>query len=70
MFVMNRSAEEIAVHLRSRSANSPGDPDVVALIAELLDDSPEFARLWQRPVAQTSILELPHLEDDLVYLPI
>ena len=30
------------------AADSPGDPDVAALIAELLDGSPEFARLWQR----------------------
>jgi transcriptional regulator with XRE-family HTH domain len=44
----DHSAEETAAHLRSLAADSPGDPDVTALIAELLDSSPEFARLWQR----------------------
>jgi len=44
----DRSAETIAAHLRSLAADSPDDPDVTALIAELLDGSPEFARLWQR----------------------
>ena len=44
----DHSAEEAAAHLRSLAAGSPGDPDVAALIAELLDGSPEFARLWQR----------------------
>ena len=37
-----------AAHLRSLAADTPGDQDVSALIAELLDGSPEFARLWQR----------------------
>jgi transcriptional regulator with XRE-family HTH domain len=44
----DHSAEEAAAHLRSLAADSPGAPDVAALIAELLDGSPEFARLWQR----------------------
>ena len=44
----DRSAETIAAHLRSLAAETPDDPDVAALIAELLDGSPEFARLWQR----------------------
>jgi hypothetical protein len=43
-----RSAETTAAHLRSLAADAPGDPAVTALIAELLDGSPEFARLWQR----------------------
>jgi transcriptional regulator with XRE-family HTH domain len=41
-------AETTAAHLRSLAAGTPGDPDVFALIAELLHASPEFARLWQR----------------------
>ena len=44
----NHSAETIAAHLRSLAADTPDDPDVSALIAELLDSSSEFARLWQR----------------------
>jgi transcriptional regulator with XRE-family HTH domain len=44
----DHSAETTAAHLRSLAADTPGDPDVSALIAELLDGSPEFARLWQR----------------------
>ena len=44
----DRSAETIAAHLRKLAADTPGDPDVSALIAELLDGSPEFTRLWQR----------------------
>ena len=44
----NRSAETTAAHLRSLAADTPDDPAVAALIAELLDGSPEFARLWQR----------------------
>jgi transcriptional regulator with XRE-family HTH domain len=44
----DRSAETIAAHLRSLAADTPDDPAVTALIAELLDGSPEFARLWQR----------------------
>ncbi len=43
----NRSAETTAAHLRSLAADSPNDPDVAALIAELLEGSPEFARIWQ-----------------------
>lgn len=42
------AAETTAAHLRSLAADTPDDPDVSALIAELLDGSPEFARLWQR----------------------
>jgi transcriptional regulator with XRE-family HTH domain len=44
----DHSAETIAAHLRSLAADAPGDPEVSALIAELLDGSPEFTRLWQR----------------------
>jgi hypothetical protein len=44
----DHAAETTAAHLRSLTAGTPGDPDVSALIAELLDGSPEFARLWQR----------------------
>jgi transcriptional regulator with XRE-family HTH domain len=44
----DHSAKTIAAHLRSLAADTPEDPDVSALIAELLDGSPEFARLWQR----------------------
>ena len=44
----DHSAETTAAHLRSLAADTPDDPDVSALIAELLDGSPEFARLWQR----------------------
>jgi transcriptional regulator with XRE-family HTH domain len=44
----DHSAETTAAHLRSLAADTPGDPDVSALIAELLDGSAEFSRLWQR----------------------
>jgi hypothetical protein len=44
----DHSAETTAAHLRSLAADTPDDPDVSALITELLDGSPEFARLWQR----------------------
>jgi transcriptional regulator with XRE-family HTH domain len=44
----NHSAETTAAHLRSLAADTPGDPDVSALIAELLGGSPEFAERWQR----------------------
>jgi transcriptional regulator with XRE-family HTH domain len=44
----DHSAETTAAHLRSLTADTPDDPHVSALIAELLDGSPEFARLWQR----------------------
>jgi transcriptional regulator with XRE-family HTH domain len=44
----DRSAETTAAHLRSLAADTPDDPAVTALIAELLDGSPEFARIWQR----------------------
>jgi transcriptional regulator with XRE-family HTH domain len=42
------SAETTAAHLRSLAADTPGDPDVAALIADLLSGSPEFAKLWKR----------------------
>jgi transcriptional regulator with XRE-family HTH domain len=42
------AAETTAAHLRSLAADTPGDPDVSALITELLDHSPDFARLWER----------------------
>jgi transcriptional regulator with XRE-family HTH domain len=41
-------AETIAAHLRSLEASYPDDPDVPALIAELVNGSTQFARLWQR----------------------
>jgi MmyB-like transcription regulator ligand binding domain len=41
------AAETTAACLRSL-ASYPDDPDVPALIAELLNGSAEFARLWQR----------------------
>jgi transcriptional regulator with XRE-family HTH domain len=44
----DHSAETTAAHLRSLAADTPDDPHVSALIAELLDSSPEFARLWLR----------------------
>jgi transcriptional regulator with XRE-family HTH domain len=44
----NRAAETTTAHVRSLAADTPDDPDVAALIAELLDGSPEFARIWQR----------------------
>lgn len=39
-------AREIVADLRAASARYPADPDIAALIAELLAASPEFARLW------------------------
>ncbi|MDQ0913026.1 transcriptional regulator with XRE-family HTH domain [Streptomyces canus] len=43
-------AEEFAVssvqHLRAASARYPDDPELTGLVAELLDGSEEFARLW------------------------
>ncbi|MBO0803468.1 MAG: helix-turn-helix domain-containing protein [Nocardiopsaceae bacterium] len=44
----DHSAETTAAHLRSLIAETPGDGDVKALIAELLDASPDFARVWER----------------------
>jgi transcriptional regulator with XRE-family HTH domain len=44
----DRAARGTAAHLRSLAADTPDDPDVTALIAELLDRSPEFTRIWQR----------------------
>lgn len=44
----DHSAETTAAHLRSLAADTPDDTEVSALIAELLDNSAEFARLWQR----------------------
>jgi MmyB-like transcription regulator ligand binding domain/Helix-turn-helix domain len=44
----DHSAETTAAHLRSLVAETPDDSDVSALIAELLDGSQEFARLWRR----------------------
>jgi len=44
----DHAAETTAAHLHSLEASYPDDPDVPALIAELLDASEEFARLWQR----------------------
>ncbi|WP_369076330.1 hypothetical protein [Streptomyces sp. ID05-39B] len=35
-----------AQHLRAAAARYPGDPELTDLIAELLDGSEEFARLW------------------------
>lgn len=42
------AAGTTTAHLRSLQASYPDDPDVPALIAELLNASTEFARLWQR----------------------
>jgi hypothetical protein len=42
------AAETTTAHLRSLAADTPDDPDVSALITELLDASPDFARLWRR----------------------
>ncbi|MBV9446975.1 MAG: helix-turn-helix domain-containing protein [Streptosporangiaceae bacterium] len=42
------AAETTAAHLRSLEASYPDDPDVPALISELLSGSAEFTRLWQR----------------------
>lgn len=42
------AAETTAAHLRSLEASYPDDPGVPALIAELLNASPEFAWPWQR----------------------
>lgn len=44
----DHAAATTAAHLRSLVAGTPNDPDLTALIAELLAGSPEFARLWQR----------------------
>jgi transcriptional regulator with XRE-family HTH domain len=44
----DRDAEMTAAHLRSLAAGTPGDPDVSALITELLRGSTEFAQFWQR----------------------
>jgi len=44
----DHAAETTAAHLRSLAADTPDDPALTALIAELLDGSPEFTRLWQR----------------------
>ena len=44
----DHAAETTAAHLRSLAADTPDDPDVCALIAELTDGSPDFARLWRR----------------------
>ncbi|WP_225847117.1 helix-turn-helix transcriptional regulator [Streptomyces sp. HPF1205] len=34
-------------HLRAAAARYPDDPETTRLVAELLDGSPEFARLWK-----------------------
>lgn len=44
----DHDAEMTAAHLRSLAADTPGDPDVSALVTELLGGSAEFAPLWQR----------------------
>jgi len=44
----DHDAETAAAHLRSLAAGTPGDPDVSALITELLAGSAEFAQFWQR----------------------
>jgi transcriptional regulator with XRE-family HTH domain len=44
----DKAAEQTAAHLRALEADYPGDPALRALIAELRDGSPEFARLWQQ----------------------
>jgi transcriptional regulator with XRE-family HTH domain len=42
------AAETTAAHLHSLEASHPDDPDVPELIAELLDASEDFSRLWRR----------------------
>ncbi|MFD5267998.1 helix-turn-helix transcriptional regulator [Streptomyces sp. NPDC058335] len=39
-------ARTAAQHLRAAAARYPDDPELTALIAELVDGSEEFARLW------------------------
>lgn len=39
-------ARTAAHHLRAAAARYPDDPELTELIAELLDGSEEFARLW------------------------
>lgn len=43
-----QAAASTAAHLHALLATEPGDPDVAALVEELLADSPEFGRLWPR----------------------
>jgi transcriptional regulator with XRE-family HTH domain len=38
----------VVAQLRATLARYPDDPDVAGLVADLLDGSAEFARLWQR----------------------
>ena len=44
MEIFGRTA---ARHLRAAAARYPDDPEVAELVAELLDGSEEFTRLWQ-----------------------
>jgi transcriptional regulator with XRE-family HTH domain len=46
-------AASIAAHLHALVAAEPDDPDVAALVDSLLDESPEFARLWPRHEVRT-----------------
>ena len=43
-----RRTPSTTAHLRALEADHPGDQDLRELIAELLEGSPEFARLWRR----------------------
>jgi transcriptional regulator with XRE-family HTH domain len=42
------AAQTTAAHIRSLEASYPDDQDVRTLIGELLEASPEFARVWER----------------------
>ncbi|GAA4252566.1 helix-turn-helix transcriptional regulator [Dactylosporangium darangshiense] len=44
----------VVMELRSTLARYPSDPAVTALVGELRDGSPEFARLWQRHDVQAA----------------
>lgn len=46
----DRSAfrQHVVLDLRATAARYPDDPDVAALIADLLEGSADFARLWER----------------------
>ena len=44
----------VVMELRSTRARYPADPSVTQLVDELLDASPEFARLWERHDVQAA----------------
>lgn len=43
-----RMAEDCVAHLRTVEAADPGSPALAAMVAELCDESAEFALLWRR----------------------